>query len=155
MFLAIHATVGTLIGMHTRSPVIAFFLGIISHFFLDAIPHGDEKLGIDFQGKKNKKQIARFSLIVGADVVVTTIATLVAVFFGDVDSIWSISCGIVGALLPDLLQAAYLYSQHPWLKGFFDIHSAVHYKEGHYSMPLRYGFLLQACLLVLILLVFR
>ncbi|MDP3244681.1 MAG: hypothetical protein Q8M83_03415 [bacterium] len=155
MFLAIHATVGTLIGTHASNPIVAFFLSFISHFILDAIPHGDEKLEIDFQTNKNKKKITRFCLIVGGDVIVTTVATLLAVFLSDSTNIWSISCGIVGALLPDILQAAYLYSKHPWLKSFFDLHNALHYKEGRFSMPLRYGYLLQLSLLISIILIFK
>jgi hypothetical protein len=39
MFVTTHVLVGAVIGARTRSPAIAFGLGVLSHFVMDAVPH--------------------------------------------------------------------------------------------------------------------
>jgi hypothetical protein len=150
MFLAIHAAAGALIGAKTSHPIFALVFGFISHFILDLIPHGDEQMGEEYNRGCGK---IKYPVIVGADILVTIFATLIIIFFDLPFNPWCVALGIVGGLLPDVLQMAYAFSRHPWLKNFFDLHKALHYKHGRFTMRLRYGFLFQAGILVLLFLI--
>ena len=54
MFLSNHAAVGALLAVHTDNPASAFVLGYFSHYLLDMIPHGDEKVGTSDERKAHK-----------------------------------------------------------------------------------------------------
>jgi len=99
MFLAVHAAVGALAGNAVGHPSSALVLGLVSHFFLDMVPHGDEKLYHGFNNGQRFKPV----LYVALDAAVTVI--LIAVFFlrQDFFSPVNVSLGVVGGLLPDLL----------------------------------------------------
>lgn len=42
MLITPHATTGALVGLISQNPVLGFFLGVVSHFVLDALPHFDQ-----------------------------------------------------------------------------------------------------------------
>lgn len=150
MFLTIHAATGAVIGMQTANPALAFFFSIISHFVLDSLPHGDENLFSNFH-QRGKRAKLKCVAIMAADSIITIFATLAIIFFSSPVNVWPVSLGIVGGLLPDMLQTIYFYSGHPWLKNFYDLHNALHYKKGRLRMRLRYGLVFQAGILALIL----
>ena len=54
MFLTPHTSVAVWLSIKTEDPVLAFFLGLVSHFILDIIPHGDETLGSHKLTKRGK-----------------------------------------------------------------------------------------------------
>ena len=51
MFLTSHATAAVLIAEQIHSPTLAFALGWLSHYLLDAIPHGDDELLDHLKGR--------------------------------------------------------------------------------------------------------
>lgn len=100
MFLAVHASVGAIAGNAVASPTVAFALGFISHFFMDMIPHGDERM---YHGYKSGTKVKRAILYVAGDAILTVI--LIAIFFlrQDFFSPVAVSMGIIGGLLPDFI----------------------------------------------------
>lgn len=52
MFLIVHTVASTAISQQTANPMLVFLFSFFSHFVLDFIPHGDEKL-IDKTQPKN------------------------------------------------------------------------------------------------------
>lgn len=42
MFLTVHGTAGIALGTFTGNPILAFIMGVVSHFILDIVPHGDQ-----------------------------------------------------------------------------------------------------------------
>ena len=58
MFLTVHATAAVLITQKISNPLLAFIIGFISHYILDAIPHGDDKIFERWQGKAQLRVMA-------------------------------------------------------------------------------------------------
>jgi hypothetical protein len=152
MFLAVHAALGALAGNAVGSPVAAFSLGFISHFFADMVPHGDEHM---YEGYKNGNKKMRALLYVGADAVATVI--LIAVFFVS-DSYFSpmaAAMGILGGLLPDLMvgvveilkpkKRTWLSRKLAWFHGFHmaNHHFIIKHVRKERDIPFRYGLMLQ------------
>lgn len=104
MFLAVHAAVGAIAGNAVTSPTAAFTLGFLSHFFMDMIPHGDERM---YDGYKSGEKVKRAVMYVTGDAVMTVV--LIAAFFLKQDFFHpvAVSMGIVGGLLPDLIVGLY------------------------------------------------
>ncbi len=104
MYLTVHATVGALIATQTQNPALAFAGGFISHFLLDFIPHGDEKVGELIMSHK-----AKFIFVAGVDLAITTCLTVLMVAtasdFGRSPVV--LFFGITGAVLPDFISMAF------------------------------------------------
>lgn len=161
MFLAVHASVGALAGNAVNSPVAAFAIGFISHFFADMVPHGDEHM---YEGYKNgaKNKVLRAFLYVGLDALATIV--LIAVFFlrQDFFSPLNVAMGIVGGLLPDLLvglfeivkpkRRTWLNRKLSWFHGFHmaNHHFVIKHARNEKDIPFRYGLLMQGVVLTLL-----
>ena len=104
MLIAIHATVGAIVGSNVQKPVWSFILAFLLHFVVDMIPHGDANT---YKAYKNKEHVT-FGV---ALVVIDTIATILLVigWFWSYDFISpaSVAWGIAGGVLPDLLVGLY------------------------------------------------
>lgn len=164
MFLAVHAAIGALAGNAVDSPTAAFSLGVISHFFSDMIPHGDEHM---YEGYKSGNKVTRALLYVGADALGTIV--LISLFFikEDFFSPLNVALGIVGGLLPDLLVGLFEVLK-PKKRNWFNLHLAkfhgFHMKNHHFlikhvrkekDIPFRYGLMLQGVVLsTLVILIF-
>lgn len=130
MFMAVHAGVGALAGNLLQQPAASFAFGVISHFFLDMIPHGDEVI---YQGYVTGTKVRRSQLYVALDAFLTT-AVIAAVFLGgELTSVVGVAAGIIGGLLPDLLVGLSLAwrpkRQRGWawqLKRFQSLHRKNH-----------------------------
>src|SRR3989344_9572997 len=104
MFLTVHAAAGVIVGIQTGNPIIGFFAGLASHFILDMVPHGDQDLvdGNDTFSKKEKKILHK----VGNIDTVIMLAELVMLYAtGLMPLTFSVTAALVGALLPDFLNA--------------------------------------------------
>lgn len=100
MFLTPHTSVAIWISTKITDPILAFVLGIVSHFILDMIPHGDESIGQHISNKKH-----RFYYMVKVAAVDTALAGLLVLFFiahGPVVSGWALFWAVFGSWLPDL-----------------------------------------------------
>ncbi len=115
MILSTHAVLGAAVArLFPHNPVLGFFLGFISHFVFDAIPHwdyslrsevlGDKKEIVDMRwGKDFLFDIFRLGLDFAAGV------GIVFIFFplhGGKD-LASLLAGLMGGVLPDALQFFY------------------------------------------------
>jgi len=164
MFITVHAAAGALVGTEIANPYLSFTVGVILHFIMDIIPHGDRELGKRFFGLLNKKiseeekikSLAAYGLI---DYIALSLFLLYAVknfyFIKDDGVIWC----IIGSIVPDLLVALYVLTKSHYLKWFFDFHKYIHHlviSRLKNDLPLKIGILMQAVILaVLIILLNR
>lgn len=127
MFITPHTSVAFWISTKVTDPVLAFVFGLISHFILDMIPHGDDNLGDHLRGR------AKFLYemkIASVDTIIAGAMILFFLFYGPVVNEWVLFGAILGAWLPDLawiaietfkIQALYWYVvYHGKLHNLFD-----------------------------------
>jgi hypothetical protein len=100
MFMVVHAAVGAAAGQAVAHSSAAFLLGVISHFFLDMIPHGDEGI---YQGYISGSKVKRAYLHVGIDLLMTAMFVVVMFSNPQFASPSVVAWGVFGAVLPDLL----------------------------------------------------
>ncbi len=123
MYLLVHASVGAVIGEQVPSPGVAFVLGILSHFILDIIPHGDESSGRLFI---NGKRYGLLAWLAALDAV--TALSLVTMMWlnGLLPNYVSAFAGAVGAMVPDILSGFTILSKGKFLPDFDDFHGWNH-----------------------------
>ncbi len=123
MTLAVHSTIGMIVGRLSPHPVVAFLLGIVSHFGLDMIPHGDEYMLEDFQKKRKVRGPVAYVVMDGA-----LTAIMVAFIFssGVVAPSLRAAWGMVGGLLPDVLVGLYELFHVRVLRRFAKFHQHNH-----------------------------
>lgn len=147
MILATHGIVGGAIGyLIPQNPILSFFLGFLSHFVLDAIPHWHYpvfSVKIDKENPMNNDmEINKWFIVdlfdIGIDFMVG-IAISILVFHPEISpniTMLAILSGAIGAVLPDPLQflywkmpnraLTYLQKFHMW------IHSATDINDWHF-----------------------
>lgn len=99
MFITPHTSVALWISTKVTDPFLAFILGLISHFVLDIIPHGDDNLSEHLSGR------ARFIYemkIATADTIVAGALILFFLFYGPPVNHWVLFWVIFGSWLPDM-----------------------------------------------------
>lgn len=159
MFITVHTAAGALVGTQITNPYFSFITGVILHFIMDIIPHGDREIGKRFFGLLNKKiseeekikSLAAYGLI---DYIALALFLLYAVksfyFTKDDGVIW----GIIGSILPDLLVAIYVLTKSRYLKWFFDFHKYVHHlviSRMKNDIPLKAGIIMQIGILAVLI----
>jgi hypothetical protein len=160
MFLAVHALVGALAGNAVNSPVAAFSLGFISHFFTDMIPHGDEHM---YEGFKSGNKVARALIYVGTDALATILIIAIVFLRQDFFSPFNVAMGIVGGLLPDLMvgvfevlkpkRRTWFNRKLSWFHGFHmkNHHFLIKHARHEKDIPFRYGLLMQGVVLTVLM----
>jgi hypothetical protein len=103
MFLSTHALAGIIISQHVHSVPVAFGLGVLSHYILDMIPHGDERLA-DWV---RKKPFRRFALTFLTDMAFLGLFIFTVHVKGEWPTPNVALAAIIGAMLPDLIWAFY------------------------------------------------
>ncbi|MBP6944572.1 hypothetical protein KBD61_02765 [Patescibacteria group bacterium] len=151
MFITTHALLGVLLGeQFASSPVLAFGLGLVSHFVADIIPHGDSGLYKDYaSGTKMKRAIAYVTL----DGLVGMLLVLALFNTGLNTHRLAITAGIFGSVLPDVLVALYqvfhIKVLEPVNRFHFSFHTRITDKKG--DIPFGAGVALQVFLTILLL----
>lgn len=102
MFLTAHASVGIVISQHVDKPLNIFLLAMLSHFILDFIPHGDERLFRDEEWRVEKRY-KRVVLYTAADVFFLGVITALLYGTTELPQAARISAGILGAIFPDFV----------------------------------------------------
>ncbi len=161
MFLAVHAAVGAVAGNAVNNPLAAFTLGFISHFFTDMVPHGDEGM---YQGYKSGSKVVRALLYVGMDALATVVLIVLIFLKQDFFSTANVALGIIGGVLPDLLVGIAEVMKpkgRRWLYRKFDDFRCFHMRNHHFfighfrrgqkDIPLKYGLMLQATALAILM----
>ena len=123
MLIASHSLAAGYIGEIIGNPIIAFFVGIVIHFILDAIPHYDTT----DKGKFTPRQIA---LIIIDGLI--ALGIFIAIFFEKGANV-SFVAGAFGGVFPDILDNVPLWQKcfrdTSFGKIFHKIHKAVHHKQ--------------------------
>lgn len=161
MFLAVHATVGALIGVAIPSAPISFTLGFIGHFLTDMIPHGDEHIYDGYQSGAKKKRAVAY---VSTDVVMTFL--LIGLFFSKRNFFdpQAVAWGIVGSLLPDFIAGLAIVTKSERRKNviakyfakFQRFHIKIHHslikkvRKFERDIPFKYGLVFQFLTLTLL-----
>ncbi|NQU83905.1 MAG: hypothetical protein HQ536_04300 [Parcubacteria group bacterium] len=151
MFLSVHTCAGAVIGRFSPNPVVAFLLGIISHFILDMIPHGDLKIYEDYVNRKIMRRALAIALLDGIFAIYTAMFILVG--YNRFGNEINIAAGMAGAMLPDILEVFYELTKTRFLKWSRIVHLKVHRliakkKEVAYFVGIVYQLVLLSCLLV-------
>lgn len=99
-----HTAIGVLIGTSVGNPVLGFALGVLSHYLIDIIPHGDMHMR-DSNNLVNKKNERMSHVFVITDVAIgiTLLNILGTVLPDDATRSTVYAVSIFGSILPDLL----------------------------------------------------
>lgn len=147
MTLTTHATIGALIGKITGNPLLAFLSGLISHYLADILPHGDTGLSDNFRNKKqHRKKAVAYTMV---DACIAILFILLIVNTKEFVSAKSVTWGIAGAIIPDLLVGIHDLTKSRLLhwhnKVHFFFHDLIVKKRG--DIPLYYAVLAQIVLI--------
>lgn len=140
MLLLSHAAAGALIAQAVPNPILAFALSFVSHFVMDAIPHGDTH---QYERYKRRERVRRAVAYVTMDAIlaITFVQTLFR--FAPIAYPDATLAAIVGSVLPDFLVGLYDFGRVRALQGFHDFHFKIHYLVIHrfrdISLPVGVG----------------
>lgn len=150
MFLTIHGAAGAIIGLQTNNIWLAFFLGWISHYLLDMIPHGDEKMIADHHNVswQEIKKIARIGSIDGLTMLFLLGGLL---YSGRRPLDLAVLAGVGGGVLPDFLNAFYQLLKFKWLKRHYDFHLKIHGVLDRFVVSFKTGLAVQAAILAILI----
>ena len=158
MFITVHAAAGAIVGTQVSNPFIAFAIGVILHFIMDIIPHGDRELGKRFFGLLNKKlseeeklkSLAAYGMIDYIVLIFFILYCFKNFYFAKDDGvIWA----IIGSILPDLLVAIYMLTKTRLLEWFFKFHRWNHYiliGRMKNDIPLKVGIAMQIAIFIIL-----
>lgn len=140
MFLFGHSAVGLLAASWTGNPALAFASGFVSHYFADAVPHGDEDLGV---WTKQGNEVFRLALLMFLDLAVLSL--VFAVLWRSTGWHWSHVAAVAGACLPDFMWGAELALRRKLFGPFGDFHKRNHNRwkvrvPAWYGVPLQLAF---------------
>ncbi len=117
MFATTHVLASIVISQHTPTPWWAFFISLLSHYFLDLIPHGDRPID---------SWLKRGSYFKKAMIVFLSDAALLVIFFITAYQKMMlprpaiVTAAIVGGILPDALWILYdMYKRYLERHGIF------------------------------------
>ncbi len=100
MFLTVHAVAGEVAAqLFTTNPFVAFLIGFASHFFVDALPHGDEDLGASHQ-----RNLIRFLITLTLVDLSMMVVTQALLWRANLITNPAVLVAAFGAMLPDGLQ---------------------------------------------------
>lgn len=110
MILAPHAIIGIAISrVVTTSPVVAFFVALLSHFFADMVPHWEYKISESIHPDTSKeiiinKEFLTDVLKIGTDIV---FGVLISFWLFYDNNPYFIIMSRMGGIFPDFLQFLY------------------------------------------------
>lgn len=143
--MIVHATVGAIIGDNLEPPIVGFFGGLMSHFFLDVIPHGDERIGRAFENPGKMRWLAFLAVLDGL-----AAFSLVTILWlgGFLNNAIGAFGGALGAVLPDVLVGfTEVFKKRLW-PGFVRFHDWNH-QLINTELSLYFGGLVQAAVLLI------
>ena len=117
MILTPHILIGAAIGAQTSNVWVAFLLGLISHYLVDAFPHWEYLAEVNISDLNSIKKIL-------LDLVIGIILVLVLVWSNP--NIVIILMAVIGSILPDFLHGIYSSFKIKWLKPHFLMHHKIH-----------------------------
>ncbi len=149
MTISTHTAIGAVLGGFVGGPIIGFFAGMLSHFLVDMIPHGDAKLGKEFHTKRASKSGKAYVTIDGVSAIF-----ILLIFFNlvDFDSRFVFSCTIAGSVLPDILAGIHGITKTKYLRWFVKLHFFFHdfFTSRYGDVRLRWAIMGQAVFILLL-----
>lgn len=124
MFITPHTAAAIYLSTRLSNPLLAFLAGLFSHFILDVIPHGDEKMGHHL-----KLEPERWRYMIKLSVIDLILTSALLVFFWSKQVIVDRAVfilAILGAWLPDILWVAARTWHWSILNKFWHWHSKIH-----------------------------
>jgi hypothetical protein len=143
MFLTVHTPLGIIIGQAVTNPLLAFLLGIVSHYLFDIIPHGDTNVPKKYLNPIHITLAGLIDLVVLAIYVIFLLSLNVEILS------LNILLAVLGSWLPDILQAFYFKFQGKTLGRLQDFHNFFHdLISNKYQFQLIHGLIFQIIVLV-------
>ncbi len=140
MLLLSHAAAGALISQVVPNPVLAFALSFVSHFVMDAIPHGDTH---QYERYQRRERVRRAIAYVTMDAIAAMIFAVALFRYAPLLYPDATAAAIAGSVLPDFLVGLYDFGRVRALKRFHDFHFKIHYLIIHrfrdVSLPVGVG----------------
>ncbi|MDD5749947.1 MAG: hypothetical protein PHO91_04220 [Patescibacteria group bacterium] len=99
MFITPHTSVAIWISTRVGDPLLAFVFGVVSHFILDIIPHGDDNIA-DHK-KEKKEKLIYLMRIAFVDVFLACLLLYFFISSGSPVDYWVLFGAVLGAWLPD------------------------------------------------------
>lgn len=124
MFLTVHAAAGLMVARSSANPAATFCWSLLSHFVLDAIPHGDEHLAPPHFTRA--RTLRRLTAAAAIDA--TLLVGFVAIYLWRTPnlSLGNVYAGLLGSLLPDLVLAIAITTGARWLEPYTKFHHRIH-----------------------------
>ena len=148
MFLTVHASAGIIIGQQTGNIWLAFLAGLISHFLLDILPHGDQGL-IKDRYNITVEEIKLIRKLGITDTFNTGLLVVIIYLFGLITSPVTVLFAVAGSVLPDYINAFYIFFKLKWLKWYFEIHYKLHYVWNGFTINFPQGIVVQTITLAI------
>ena len=156
MFITAHSSVAVFLGLQVANPVLAFVLGMVSHFVFDIIPHGDRGMARTRLNPERRlpevvdaRERCKFLLIAVVD---NLIALAMLVWLSRLLPVTSLPVllAVFGAALPDALQGVTAFTRFRFLDAYTRLHHRIHFLLPR-DVSLGWGLILQGATLVLFL----
>lgn len=141
MFLTSHATAAIIIAEHTSSPTLAFTLGWLSHYLLDAIPHGDDKI---LDHLPRRAYLVALAKIAAVDSLIMLGWLWFLLSRGSVTLTPATGAAVVGSVLPDVLNGLYLITKNRLITWNHRLNVLAHSALIKKPLPTVQGFFIQA-----------
>lgn len=143
MYLVVHSAIGAVLASEvTHDPVTGFFLGWLSHYVADLIPHGDEQAG---EWARRKNEIRRYLLLAGIDGTIVLALFLALTAHRGFSPLMLAAVG--GSILPDVMWGLEKLFGKKVFGPLQRFHFAIH-NHFRVRLPLWLGLLFQAALAV-------
>ncbi len=120
MILVTHSIVGGALSVVQKSVPAAFFVGLLSHYLMDMIPHYDYEAGVD--GSGDPKKLKPFLIKIAFDGLLGVLVPLMLFYPDNWFEFFKLFAGIAGGVLPDFLQGVRLAMPNKIL----GVHQKVH-----------------------------
>ena len=153
MFSPVHIVAGmALAKVVPRGEIPVFLAAVLSHFALDAVPHGDTGIGHWVHSSPDRKtKLSRLLPMAIADQLVALIVFLILLrspAFASIPLPWLLA-GAIGSMFPDYLTGLRDLCRKvpPWLETLHRLHERCHFR-GHDPFSIRGGLILQSLLVL-------
>lgn len=139
MFLTIHAIFALIFIKFAPNIYWAFIIGFISHFILDAIPHGDKEM----ENWSDEKRTKLMPIIGFFDIIALLLVWYVINKYLHLPFDISLFL-ILGAIAPDAIQVAYMaFSKKPFSNRYYEFHEHIHLLMSKKLISIKIGFFIQ------------
>lgn len=145
MFITPHTSVAIWISTKITDPILAFILGVVSHFVLDIIPHGDENLAEHIEGRKQK--FLYFLRVAIIDMILSVLLLYFYIMHGPKVNYYVLASAVFGSWIPDFSWISIEYfklSKFYWYTIYHErVHDLIHWQFSIiYGIPFQIVFTL-------------